>query len=391
MNELNLTTQIDPEITQRLDLLLQRHLEPDGSERSLTELVNLLAGYRPLCPLGANGDVSELWECLSILRKVYPELKRLKDRLNIKASLLPETFTLYIPIARFMAARSRELRERAQRAVVFGINGGQGSGKTTINSFLQVILREGLGLRPAGFSIDDVYKTYAQRQAMAQQVHPLFAIRSVAGTHDTALASNTLDALAQARTGDTVAVPRFDKMAKGGEGDRLPETEWPLVEGPVDVVIFEGWCVGARPEPEQQLVQPINQREAEQDPDGAWRGKANQLLASDYRELFARIDELLVIQVRSMEDVYRNRELQEQHLRDRLAKARERGEDTGELGAMSPQQVIDFISLYERTTRQMLATLPEVARLTLYIGDHHRVEKVRINTPLSFQPEDQPA
>ena len=280
-----------------------------------------------------------------------------------------------------MAARAREIRQSEDRAAVFGINGGQGSGKTTINAFLQIILREGLGLKAAGFSIDDVYKTYDQRQAMARKVHPLFAIRSAAGTHDTKLAIDTLNALTQAEEGTRVAIPRFDKMARGGQGDRLPQSQWDRVEGPLDVVIFEGWFVGAQPQADEALAQPINQREADEDPDGTWRHTVNELLATDYRELFDLIDELLVIQVRSMEDVYRNRELQEQHLRRKLDQAQQRGEDTGELGAMSPVEVVAFISLYERTTRHMLATLPDEARLTLYIGDRHRIERVRINNP----------
>ena len=379
MSEPPVTLEIDRETFRRLDGVLQRGLASPGAPDVLDELSRLLDGDEPLAGLGAAADTTDRQERLEILGRVYPELKRCKDRLNIGASLLPETYAIYIPIARFMAERAREIRRSRQRAVVFGINGGQGSGKTTINAFLQIILSRGLGLKAAGFSIDDVYKTYDQRQAMARAVHPLFAIRSVAGTHDTALAMKTLDALVHARAGTRVPIPQFDKMAKGGQGDRAPESAWPVAEGPFDVVIFEGWFVGVPPQETREMARPVNEREAREDPDGTWRRTLNERLATDYRELFARIDELLVIQIRSMEDVFRNRELQEQHLRRRLDEARRRGEDTGEQGAMTPDEVVAFISLYERTTRHMLAVLPERARLTLFIGDNHRVERVRIN------------
>lgn len=379
MTDTSNTSTIDPVLFRELDRLLPRCLAAADAAAPLEQLSLLLDGPDLLGSLGAQAELADWQERLTILRRAYPALKRYKDKLDISASLLPETFCIYIPIARFMAEQARDIRQRHRRAAVFGINGGQGSGKTTINAFLQIILGQGLGLKSAGFSIDDVYKTYDQRQAMAREVHPLFAIRSVAGTHDTALAISTLNELTHAGPGDRVIVPHFDKMARGGQGDRLPEADWPMIEGPVDVVIFEGWCVGARPQAEEELTKPINQRESDEDPDGSWRNTMNGLLATDYRALFDLIDELLVIQIRSMEDVFLNRELQEQHLRKKLAAAQERGEDTGELGAMSPEEVVAFISLYERTTRHMLATLPNEARLTLFIGDHHRIERVRVN------------
>jgi len=316
---------------------------------------------------------------LSIFLASYPYISEFKNTLNIKSSLIFETFELYIPIAIYIANRSNNLKTAKNRAAVFGINGGQGSGKTTINAFLQIILKNGLGLRTAGFSIDDVYKTYTERQTMASKVHPLFAIRSVAGTHDTALAIETISSLSRSKNNQTVSIPKFNKMAKGGEGDRLPRNAWDTIEGPLDVVIFEGWFVGARPQPAEMLLNPINQREENEDPDAIWRKKVNSLLADEYQELFNMLDDLLVIQGRSMEDVYKNRELQEQHNRKKIAEAEQRGDEIGEQGAMSPDEVIDFISLYERTTRYMLETLPNESRITLYLGDNHQITELSIN------------
>lgn len=53
-------------------------------------------------------------------------------------------------------------------------------------------------------------------------------------------------------TGERTKVPQYDKSLFAGEGDRVPESEWETVndtsagQRPVQVVIFEGWCVGFR-------------------------------------------------------------------------------------------------------------------------------------------------
>lgn len=53
----------------------------------------------------------------------------------------------------------------------------------------------------------------------------------------------------KSRAGD-IRIPSYDKSMHNGKGDRLPETEWRVInstgEKPVEVVIFEGWCVGFR-------------------------------------------------------------------------------------------------------------------------------------------------
>ena len=346
------SADIDQRAFQALDLLLARYL--GVGEIDLPELVRLISRNPveagPLRELGEGSGEEDLEQRLEILWRAYPAIKRHKEELRIGASLLPETFEIYIPIARFMARRSEELRRTYGRAALFGINGGQGSGKTTINQFLQAVLSLGLGKRVAGLSIDDLYKSHAQRQEMGRSVHPLFTVRSVAGTHDTELAMATLRQLMEGDPGTRTRIPRFDKMAKGGEGDRLPESHWPEVEGPLDMVILEGWCVGACAQRPEELLEPVNLREAQEDPDGVWRARLNRHLATDYRRLFELIDELLVIQVPGMEQIYRNRELQEQHLRRKLEQARSRGEDTGEQGAMTPEQVVSFISLVHNVT-----------------------------------------
>ena len=41
-----------------------------------------------------------------------------------------------------------------------------------------------------------------------------------------------------------IFLPRSDKSAYGGWGDRASVAQWPSVQGPPDVVLFEGWMLG---------------------------------------------------------------------------------------------------------------------------------------------------
>jgi D-glycerate 3-kinase len=131
---------------------------------------------------------------------------------------------------------------RAPRAYVVGVSGPQGGGKSTLTARLVAALGTA-GLRAATVSIDDFYLTHAAQRDLAAR-HPgdrCLEHRGYPGTHDVALGDRVLGALAEQRSG-AVAVPRYDKSAHGGRGDRAP-TEV-LVAAPLDVVLVEGWMLG---------------------------------------------------------------------------------------------------------------------------------------------------
>jgi D-glycerate 3-kinase len=241
----------------------------------------------------------------------------------------------------------RTLAEHGRRdgPFVLGLCGPQGSGKSTGADALQRLL-EDRGARTAVFSLDDLYLTKAERAGLAASVHPLFATRGPPGTHDIALGLATLDALAR-RGG--VRLPRFDKATD----DRAPTSAWPEIETPVDLVIFEGWCVGARPQPVEALDLPINALEAAEDPDGRWRAAVNQALAGAYQTLFSRIDLLVLLRPPAFDVVLDWRREQEQGLRAR----------TG--GGMSDAALVRFIQHYERLTRWIDAEAPARAEVVI--------------------------
>jgi len=242
---------------------------------------------------------------------------------------------------------------RPERPLIVGVNGAQGSGKSTLCRFLAVLLAE-QGLRAVTLSLDDLYLTRAERQRLARECHPLFATRGVPGTHDVALGMRVLDELAGE---GPVTLPRFDKSAD----DRAQAGD--LVHAPVDVVLFEGWCVGAVPQEAAALTVPVNALEAQEDQDGRWRGEVNRRLATDYAQLFGRIDLLVMLKVGSFDVVRTNRALQEQ----KLARKRPGGSAIMDAAALDR-----FVMHYERLTRWTLQEMPRRADVVIPIGADHR-------------------
>jgi D-glycerate 3-kinase len=240
----------------------------------------------------------------------------------------------------------------ARRPFLLGICGAQGSGKSTVAA--QVVRDlDKAGIRAAVVSIDDLYKTKVERAAMARELHPLFATRGVPGTHDLALFDEVLAALA---CGRAAWLPRFDKAAD----DRAPKSAWDSASGATEVLILEGWCVGARPARGPQAAGPTNRLEAEEDIDGKWRDRVEAFLREDYQALFARIDRLVFLSAPSFEIVHSWRAQQEEMLHA------SRG------GGMRRDEISRFIQHYERLTRRMLREMPDYADLTVLLDPQRR-------------------
>jgi D-glycerate 3-kinase len=257
-------------------------------------------------------------------------------RERLPASYAETVATVAVPLAGRVAAAARS------GGIVVGLCGPQASGKSTLTAVLARLL-EDQGLRGAVLSLDDLYLTRAERAALGREVHPLLATRGVPGTHDVALG---VQVLAELRAPGRTLAPRFDKAADDrGEGAAF--------EGPADVVIFEGWCVGAIAQPATDLAEPVNDLERERDADGVWRAYVNAALAGPYRSLFDGLDLLVLLQAPGFEVVLAWRQEQERKLRERLAR-----EGAGGKRAMSDAEVAGFIAHYERLTRWILAEMP---------------------------------
>lgn len=255
----------------------------------------------------------------------------------------------------------QQVSARRGRAFVLGINAAQGAGKSTLAVFLAEYLRAQCGDNVATLSIDDIYLPKADRQTLARTVHPLLATRGVPGTHDVGLGQATIKRLQALGEGESLQLPRFDKL----RDDRVPRDEWPTVAGPVDVILFEGWCVGSQAVTDQALQEPVNELEQAQDASGEWRQFVNRQLGSSYQALFALLGALVFMAVPDFDCVRRWRTEQEH----KLIAAGNRGRGQG----MNDAQVAEFVQYFERITLHNLAALPQRADVVLWLGHDHQV------------------
>ncbi|PCH83908.1 MAG: hypothetical protein COB89_05740 [Piscirickettsiaceae bacterium] len=294
------------------------------------------------------------------INKVSAPFKSLCEQQQISDDLTPYLQTLYIPFADWL----RNKQCKAQQTLIVGINGAQGSGKSTFCELVACVLTHAYGLNTVTLSIDDIYKTREQRLQMAQDIHPLFVTRGVPGTHDTELGITLLSQFKQLNNGETITYPVFDK----GNDDRASKNHWPHCKGPIDIVFFEGWCVGARPQADAELVKAVNTLEKEEDKQGTWRRYANDALKGDYHELFSLLDRLVFLKIPSVDAILKWRGLQEQKLI---------GQHRHEKHLMnSSSSLRRFLSHYDRLTQHQLNDMPTIADIVIDIGNDHQAKNV---------------
>lgn len=244
----------------------------------------------------------------------------------------------------------REIRSSSVRTL--GIAGSQGSGKSTIARILKGLFEQESRYQVALLSLDDYYKTREERLAM-QQTHPLFAVRGVPGTHDTAAMLAAKTALL---AGEKTVLPKFDK----GLDDRVG-TE--VLPSGTNLLILEGWCFGASPEPANRLERAVNALEADEDPLGLWRREVNRHLANEaYQSLFA-VDYFLFFKAPSIDAILDWRLQQEQTVNQGPR-------------SMSKSALQRFISHYQRITEWMLIDVPSRANVVVELNADHTIANV---------------
>ena len=257
----------------------------------------------------------------------------------VLATLMHKPALSKADLTQSFVAHVSALWRSAGRPVVVGLCGAQGSGKSTLAVASQQEL-ERQGMRTAVVALDDFYLPHEARVELSNRVHPLLLTRGVPGTHDTDMLATCLQQLIRPGFCD---LPRFDK-ASDTRAEPLER-----IRTPVDIVLFEGWCVGARPQPDGELEAPVNRLEAEEDRSGVWRSYVQAQLAGRYRNLFASLDALALLKAPSFAVVFTWRKEQEDELRARTGRG------------MSDPQLVRFIAHYERLTRWILSEMPQRA------------------------------
>jgi len=262
----------------------------------------------------------------------------------IALNRLPHKYAKHIqkwfaPVARHLALS----QQKATSPLVVGINGSQGSGKSTLARLLVQVFTEEYQLNTVHFSIDDFYLTRLERSKLADDIHPLLATRGVPGTHDLALLKQVLADLISGAVSTTI--PVFNKA----KDDRYPADKWNLTKGAVDIIVFEGWCLGAAPQTEHELLRPLNRLEAEEDLDLRWRRYVNHQLQEIYPEIFNFVDTWLMLKAPSFDCVFKWRLEQENKLRESIPEPSK---------LMSDHEIKRFIQHYQRITEHTLETLP---------------------------------
>ncbi len=258
------------------------------------------------------------------------------------------------------------VRTESDAPQIIGVQGCQGSGKTTLCEFFKLYLEHTHEATVEICSIDDFYLTKQERQTLSKTTHRLLETRGVPGTHDTSLILETFDAF---KSGRRQQVPVFKKQID----DRADRSEWQEWAVQPDILIFEGWCVGIPAQNSSSLSIPVNHLEKDEDPDGAWREFVNNALRREYQEVFQQLNSLLVIQAPSFDCVYEWRLQQEERMIEQIQK---RGEDYSQ--AMTASQIERFISHYQRLTEHGFKMLPSIADATLHLNNDHSFDRAEV-------------
>jgi D-glycerate 3-kinase len=298
-------------------------------------------------------------ECFDKVKKDY--LKFINKEKIYKKSMsihIKNLKNIYIPIAFWINKKY----EKKGKTLLLGLAASQGSGKTTLAAILSIILKIFFKRKVCVISIDDFYKTLSDRNIMAKKTHPLFKIRGVPGTHDINLVKNFFTSIKKKKF-KKINLPKFNKSID----DRFTKNRWYKITKKPEIIIFEGWCVGAKAESISSLKKPINSLEKNEDQDLIWRKFVNKKLENEYKKVFSMIDYFIFMKVPSFKMVFKWRLLQEIKLKNKLNYKKK---------IMSFDEIKRFIMFYQRITLQMIKDLSKSASVLLLLEKNHEIKKI---------------
>ena len=293
--------------------------------------------------------------CLSFIKSQETSKEKFKNKEKMIKSFL-------IPISFWIAKKVEK-----KKPFILGLSGGQGSGKTTISSIISIILNKYFKLNVFKISIDDFYKTRKKRLELSKKVHPLLMVRGVPGTHDINIMLYFFKRIKEKKF-KSIKLPRFNKATD----DRYNKKLWYSVKRRPDVIIFEGWCVGAKAEQNYSLKTPINSLEKLKDQKQIWRRFVNKQLKSKYKKLYDQLNCLLFIKVKNFSLLRQWRIKQEKKLSLKSKRS-------NKLKIMSDKEIINFMQTYQRITQNMFKSVPKYASIILNLNSNQQIKSVVYN------------
>ena len=292
-------------------------------------------------------------DCFKFIKSQETKTNKFKNKNKMLKSYL-------IPISFWIAKKTNK-----KKPMIIGLAGGQGTGKTTITSILSLILKKYFKLNVFKISIDDFYKTRSEREKLSKKKHPLLMIRGVPGTHDYRIIYDFFKKIKNKKF-ISLRLPKFDKS----KDDRCHKKLWYKINSRPDVIILEGWCVGAKPQKNSQIVKPINSLEKTKDPDLVWRKYVNAELKTHYKNLFKKLNAIIYLRANNFRVLQKWRIKQEKIL---FLKSKNKKN----LRIMSRGDIINFMQTYQRITQNMFKDAPKYASIVIKLNSNHQINSIK--------------
>ena len=262
-----------------------------------------------------------------------------------------------IPISFWIAKKANN-----KKPYFVGLAGGQGTGKTTTSSIIKIILEKYFKMRVFKISIDDFYKTRKERMNLSKKIHPMLLTRGVPGTHDINM---MLDFFKKTKSKKfkQIKLPNFNKAID----DRFPKNKWNTINKRPDIIIFEGWCVGAKAEAKKTLKKTINSMEKVNDRKLVWRKYVNHQLKTKYKRLYSQLNCMIYLKAKNFSLLQKWRLKQENKL---WLKTKKKGGHK----IMNKGDVINFMQTYQRITQNMFKNMPKYASIILNLNSNYQIK-----------------
>ena len=289
-------------------------------------------------------------DCLKFIKSQETKADKFKNKERMIKSFL-------IPLCFWINGKANK-----KKPYFVGLAGGQGTGKTTTSSLIKIILSKYFKLNVFRISIDDFYKTRKERISLSKRVHPMLLTRGVPGTHDINMMLNFFKK-SKSKKFKRLKLPTFNKAID----DRFSKKHWYNLKKKPDVIIFEGWCVGAKSENNNTLKKTINSMERTKDRKQIWRKYVNDQLKSKYKKLYSQLNCLIYLKAKDFSLLQKWRLKQERKLWIKSKKS-------SNTKIMSKQDVLSFMQTYQRVTQNMFRYMPKYASIIINLNSNHQIK-----------------